>query len=163
MQALNAEPLQKANYREVESLKRVLSSIREPCVKAVLLFGSRARGESGDRSDVDLLVLHEGCSIQDAVLRRRSLYNVLREAVGGEAGLTLIDMELQRFLNPGEVTPLLLNIYQDAIVLRDSTGSVESFLRKVREGISASGLKRVRSGKAYRWVLPEPLKKVKIL
>ncbi|MBO3809959.1 MAG: nucleotidyltransferase domain-containing protein [Candidatus Brockarchaeota archaeon] len=160
---MNAEPLQKASYTEVGSLKRVLSSIREPCVKAVLLFGSRARGESVERSDVDLLVLHEGCGIQDAVLRRRRLYNVLREAVGGEAGLTLIDMELQRFLNPSEVTPLLLNIYQDAIVLHDSTGSVEGFLRRVRERISESGLKRVRSGKAYHWVLPEPLKKVKIL
>lgn len=132
-------------------------------MKAVLLFGSKARGESRDRSDVDLLVLHEGCGIQDSVLRRRLLYNVIREAVGGEAGLTVVDMELHRFLNPGEVNPLLLNIYWDAIVLHDSTGSVEAFLKRVRGRISASGLKRVRSGKAYHWVLPEPLKKVEIL
>lgn len=156
-------PSQKANRGEIESLRLKLSSIREPCVKAILLFGSKARGESGDRSDVDLLVLHEGCRIHDAVLRRRHLYNVLREAVEGVAGLTVIDMELQRFLNPEEISPLLLNIYWDAIVLHDSTCSVETFLRRVRERISASGLKRVRSGRTYHWVLPEPLKKVKIL
>ncbi len=160
---MNAEPLQKRNCGEVESIKRRLSFIREPCVRAVLLFGSKARGESGDRSDVDLLVLHEGCGIRDAVLRRRHLYNVLREAVGGGADLTVVDMELKCFLNPGEISPLLLNIYWDAVVLYDSTGSVECFLRRVRERITASGLKRVRSGRAYHWVLPEPLKKVKIL
>jgi hypothetical protein len=97
------------------------------------------------------------------VLRRRRLYNVLREVVGGKADLTVIDMELEHFLNPGEVSPLLLNIYWDAIVLYDITCSVEDFLKKVRKRISASGLKRVRSGKAYSWVLPEPLKEVKIL
>jgi hypothetical protein len=48
-------------------------------------------------------------------------------------------------------------------VVYDRTGSVEGFLKGVREKISGSGLKRVRDGKAYYWVLPEPLKEVKIL
>ena len=150
--------------RDVELLRRRLCSLREPCVKAVLLFGSRARGESGGRSDVDLLVLHEGCGFGDAVLRRRYLYNLLREAVGGEfEELTVLDMEIERFLKPGEVTSLLLNIYWDAVVIYDLTGSIEGFLRDVRDKILKSGLRRVRDGKAYYWVLPEPLKEVKIL
>ncbi|MBS7649428.1 MAG: nucleotidyltransferase domain-containing protein [Candidatus Bathyarchaeia archaeon] len=51
---------------EVESLRRLLSSISKPCIKAVLLFGSKARGESEDKSDADLLMLHDGCGIEDA-------------------------------------------------------------------------------------------------
>jgi len=36
----------------------------------------------------------------------------LKEALGGEVeGLTVIDMGLDEFLSPSEVTPLLLNIY----------------------------------------------------
>jgi predicted nucleotidyltransferase len=139
-------------------------NVKEPYVKAVLMFGSRARGEAGERSDVDLLVLHEGCEVEDAVVRRRHLYNLLRESVGEEyEDLTVVDMDLERFLKPSEITSLLLNIYWDAIVIYDLTGSVEGFLRGVRDKVLKSGLKRVRDGKAYYWVLPEPLKEVEIL
>lgn len=43
-----------------EPLRDRLKDLRAPYVKAVIVFGSRARGESRERSDVDLLVLHEG-------------------------------------------------------------------------------------------------------
>jgi predicted nucleotidyltransferase len=147
----------------VEWLKSRMSLVSEPCVKAVLLFGSRARGESGERSDIDLLVLHEGYGIKDIVARRRHFYKLLRKSIGGGIDLTVVDMELNEFLKPRGISPLLLNIYSDAIVLYDSTGSLEVFLKDVRRRISESGLKKVRNGKAYRWILPEPLKEVRIL
>ncbi|MEM3372354.1 MAG: nucleotidyltransferase domain-containing protein [Candidatus Korarchaeum sp.] len=148
----------------VTLLRDRLKRIREPCVKAVLLFGSRARGESRDRSDIDLLVLHEGCGIEEAVIRRRYLYDLLRDALGeGFEDITLIDMELNAFLKPSEISSLLLNVYWDAIVVYDETGALEGFLRYVREKIVESGLKRVRDGRSYYWILPEPLKEVKIL
>ena len=148
----------------MELLRQRLHSLEEFDVKAILLFGSKARGESGEKSDVDLLVLHRGCGIEDAVLRRRHLYNLLREKIGEEfEELTVIDMELERFLRPKEVTPLLLNVYWDAVVVYDSTGVVENFLKDVKDKILKSGLKRVKDGKANYWVLPEPLKEVKIL
>jgi len=150
--------------RDVELLRDRLRCIEEPYVKAVLLFGSRARGESGERSDVDLLALHEGCRVEDDVTRRRHLYNLLREAVGGEfEDITLVDMKLESFLKPVDINSLLLNVYWDAVVVYDKTGNVEDFLRSVREKIVKSGLKRVRDGKAYYWVLPKPLKEVRIL
>ena len=43
----------------VGELRRRLSDL-PGYVKAVLLFGSLARGEAGERSDVNLLVLHTG-------------------------------------------------------------------------------------------------------
>ena len=150
--------------KDVELLRSRLRSLKEPYVKAVLMFGSRARGESGERSDVDLLVLHEDCEVEDAVMRRRRLYNLLREAVGEEfEDITVVDMELERFLKPREITSLLLNVYWDAVVVYDKTGTVESFLRHVKGKIVKSGLKRVGDGRAYYWVLPKPLKEVKIL
>ena len=145
-------------------LKERLSSIRDPSIKAILLFGSRARGESEDKSDVDLLVLHEGYDTKDPVLRRREIYNLIRDLIGEEfESLTVIDMEFKSFISPVEVSSLLLNIYWDAKVVYDLTGLLESFLNAVRDKISKSGLKRVKDGKAYYWILPKPMKEVKIL
>jgi len=150
--------------KDVELLRQRLRFLKETSIGAVLLFGSKARRESRERSDVDLVVLHEGYEIGDAVLRRRHLYNSLREAIGEQfEDITVVDMELKRFLKPGEISSLLLNIYWDAVVVYDLTESVEDFLKEVRGRILKSGLKRVRDGKAYYWVLPEPLKEVKIL
>lgn len=147
----------------MSALKAKFEGLDEPFIRAVILFGSTARGESGEGSDVDLLVLCEDCG-EDIVARRRMVYRVLKEVVG-EAfdDLTVIDMELGDFLGPKEVSPLLLNVYWDAHVICDRTGTIEDFLKRVRGNIAKSGLRRVGDGKAYRWVLPEPLKEVRIL
>lgn len=133
-------------------------------VKAVLLFGSVARGEACGRSDVDLLVLHEGMPIRDLVCRRRYLYRLIMDRVGDVYdAVTLIDMELQEFMKPGRVTPLLLNIYWDAVIVLDRTCEIEQFLEYVRRRIREVGLVRVKDGKAYYWVLPEPIRRVELL
>ena len=72
-------------------------------------------------------------------------------------------MELGVFLKPREISALLLNVYWDAIVVYDKTETVEGFLRRVRENIMKSGLNRVRDGRAYYWMLPKPMKEVRIL
>ena len=65
-------------------------------VKAVLLFGSAARGEAGERSDVDLLVLHSGAPFGDPAERRRHLYklvemNLIVDAIEGREGWCWVD------------------------------------------------------------------------
>lgn len=133
-------------------------------VKAVLLFGSLARGEAGERSDIDLLILHSNMPLSDPVERRRLLYKFVAECLEGVSeSITLIDMDIELFLKPTTVTPLLLNIYADALVVVDRTGKIEEFLRHVRERIRELGFVRVKDGKAYYWVLPRPMEKVEIL
>jgi len=150
--------------KDVEMLRSRLSGLEGSCVKAVAMFGSRARGESGKRSDVDLFVLHEGCEIEDLVVRRRHLYDLVREAVGEEfEDVTIVDMELECFLKPKEITALLLNVYSDAVVVYDKTGILQAFLGDVREKIVKSGLKKVGDGKVHYWMLPKPLREVRIL
>jgi predicted nucleotidyltransferase len=101
----------------VSKLRERLSDIPE-YVKAILLFGSIARGEASARSDVDLLVLHSGPFLTDPVMGRRHLYSLIVERLSDVfESITLIDMDLESFLKPMTVTPLLLNIYFDAIVV----------------------------------------------
>jgi len=98
--------------REVEKLREMLSSGRlgDPCILGVVLFGSLARGEAGPRSDVDLLVLYgEECAPSSGLERRRRFYQALSSTLGREyQALTVLDMPLTRFLNPGRITGLLL-------------------------------------------------------
>jgi len=144
-------------------LRRRLSDL-PMYVKAVLLFGSIARGEANEYSDVDLLILHSDLPIIDLVERRRYLYRLIIERLGGVFdSITLIDMSLNEFLKPDVVTPLLLNIYVDAVVILDRVGVIEEFLSNVRKKVVEVGLKKVKDGKAYYWILPKPLEKVRIV
>ena len=89
------------NNKDVNLLKSRFTALKEPCIKAVIMFGSRARGSRRDKSDVDLLILHEDYEIQDPILRRRHLYNLIRETIGEDfEDVTVIDIDLKRFLNP---------------------------------------------------------------
>lgn len=164
-----------ANHMHINDLKKltgdyVLSELRRRLndlpsyVKVVLLFGSIARGEADERSDIDILILHCGAPFSDLVERRRHLYKLVAEGLGGNfESITVIDMELEHFIKPETVTPLLLNIYADAIVVFDRVGGIEDFLKRVRWRIMELGITRVRDGKAYYWVLPKPMEKVNLL
>jgi len=146
----------------VNTLKERLS-ILPYYVKGVILFGSVARDEITERSDVDLLVLHERINISDIVERRRIIYKEISEVLQGIFPITVIDMELESFLKPKIITSLLLNIYYDAIVVLDRTEELQEFIKFVKERIDKSGLIRRKDEKSYYWILPKPMEKVKIL
>jgi len=147
----------------VEILRERLSDLPS-FIRAVILFGSAARGEAVERSDVDLLVLYEGLAEASLVKRRRLIYMLIMDSISGffeEA--TVIDMEYREFVEPRAITPLLLNIYWDGIVVLDRVGGLGSFLEHVRKKIAEAGLRRVKDGRTYYWVLPKPMQRVKII
>jgi len=85
----------------------------------LMLFGSYAREEASESSDVDVLVV-----LRDLrELRvRGEIYKVISEHVGKP--LTLIGLSLEELLRDDlEVTPLLLNALYDGIIIYDETGS----------------------------------------
>jgi predicted nucleotidyltransferase len=125
--------------------------LKEPYIKTIIAFGSKARGESTEKSDIDLLVLHEGCKIKDPIKRRSQMYSLLWNTLRKDfEDLAVLDMKLKNFLKPKEITGLLLNIYSDAVVVYDTTQTISTFLRDVKQKIAKSKLKRVKDGKAYR-------------
>jgi len=133
-------------------------------IKVILLFGSIARGEMREKSDIDLLVLYEGLHISNPISRRRHLYRLVMDHIGDLFdAVTLIDMELREFLRPKIITPLLLNIYWDSIVIIDRTRRIEGFLNYVRKRIREVGLVRVKNERAYYWKLPRPFRRIEIL
>lgn len=114
----------------------------------LMLFGSYARGEAGERSDVDILVVLKGLK---GVGVRRRVYEAVAERV--RRPLTLIDIDLNDLTSENiSVTPLLLNALYDGIIIYDESGALARLKSKVGELIEEAKLVRYRTpdGK-YGW------------
>jgi predicted nucleotidyltransferase len=121
---------------------------------AVALFGSAARCEADERSDLDFLVVLRG--IPKGLQRRYEVYEPIHEAVtmqSRQTDVTVIDLDEEFIMNTDvEITPLMLNIASDALILYDPEGKLASFVEHVLKLIQVAGLERYRTrdGK-YGW------------
>ncbi len=115
----------------------------------LLLFGSHARWEENQRSDVDVLVVFRGLH---GLKVRSKAYEILAEHI--RKPLTLVDIDILDFDREDlEVTPLLLNVLYDGIIVYDEAGILGELKKKVLKLIKKARLKRYRTpdGK-YGWV-----------
>ena len=126
----------------VEALKRQMGSR----LVAVVLFGSRARGEAQEDSDWDLLVL-----AHDLPPRFFQRHRLLRQALpaAGRGGISLLAKTPQEF--EASLPALFLDIALDGIVLHDSDGYLHGKLAQLRRLIGAKGLRRERVGRDLVW------------
>jgi hypothetical protein len=115
---------------------------------AVVLFGSRARGEADEASDWDLLVIAR--HLPDKVLERHLwLKSTLPVAWRGCTAIlakTLLEFEAR-------LPALYLDIALDGIVLYDTNEYVTERLARLRRLIQKQGLRResVQRDLIWRW------------
>jgi len=112
------------------------------------LFGSWARGEADEKSDVDVLVVLRSIGGFDV---RGRIYGILSGKV--RKPLTLIDIRVDEVLDKEyEVTPLMLNILYDAVVIYDPQDILRKLIEDCRVLINKANLERYRlpDGK-YGW------------
>jgi predicted nucleotidyltransferase len=114
---------------------------------AVALFGSRARGEAGEESDWDLLVVAEGLP-ESPLERHISLKRLLPP--GCEA-VSLLPRTPEEFED--HVPSLYLDIALDGKILYDPQGYMAERLARLRRRMEDLGLYRewTRSGQEWRW------------
>ncbi len=127
----------------------------------LVLFGSYARGEAGEGSDVDVLVVLRGLG---GVRVRSLIYKIIAGCVG--LPVTLVDARLEDLAREDlEVTPLLLNILYDGVIVYDETGVLARLKSMALELVRRAGLVRYRTpdGK-YGWkrLDDKPLEEVEV-
>lgn len=110
---------------------------------SLVLFGSLARGDAGEQSDIDLLVIAEGLpsSLAD---RRRPLVEEWRR-VQEARDLPSVEWNLV-VKTPAEArfhSPLFLDIVLDGILLVDRDGFFEAVLQEMRARMRELGSRRV--------------------
>ena len=135
----------------VDRVRKCTEKLREVLggeLLGLVLFGSWARGEGREGSDVDVLVVLRSSGGFEV---RSTVYRTLSRCIG--RALTLVDARAGELFS-GEVvlTPLLLNILVDGVVVYDETGKLSELASKARELVKAAGLVRYRTpdGK-YGW------------
>lgn len=117
----------------------------------LVLFGSRARGDHGDLSDWDLLLVAEGLPTR-AFARQRFVVEALPPELRGSVSIIA--------RTPGEFviqsSTLYLEIAATGQIFHDPTGMVEARLGELRKWASKVGLKRVQDGPDSYWLSDDP-------
>lgn len=115
---------------------------------AVVLFGSRARGEADAASDWDLFVVVHHLP-ENAFQRHLYLKKMLPDMWRGQVAIVAkTPQEFEAYLSS-----LFLDIALDGIILHDSDGYMADRLARLRRLIQAEGLRReqIKDDLIWRW------------
>lgn len=152
-------------------LEDVSTCLRERLkVRSIVLFGSVARGEERQRSDIDIIAVSD--SFPESYSARLDLLTpIFQEVKSKESYLQLLKAgyHLSFIAVPYrpedliETPPLLLDVTEDGIILYDD-GLMQQKLAELKERLRTLGSKRIRtrSGKWY-WILKPDLKPGEII
>ncbi len=133
-------------------------------LKAVCVFGSVARGEEREGSDIDVLTVVDGLPadigrrVQETSqvhleIRESEAYRRLR-AQGKPALISDI------LLTPEELKghpPIMLDMVDDAVILYDE-GILRAELEALRRRMEELGTRKVRTKRGHYWILKPGLK-----
>ena len=127
---------------------------------SVVLFGSVARGEARLDSDIDLIIVVK--NLPRSRFRRQDLFMEVEK----ELEPILVKLEEEGYYidfspilktpeEASKITPLYLDLVEDAIILYDKDNFFRNILEKLRKRLQELGAKRIRLGKLWYWVLKE--------
>ncbi len=139
--------VQEVTDRDLQALVEHLRRQLGKRLDAVVLFGSRARGEATEESDWDLLIIVEGLPRSPLARRRLWLSVAPREWQALASPLLRTPEEWYRW-----VAPLSLDIALDGNILYDARGRMQNFLTALRKQIQRIGLVRRKIDGQMVWL-----------
>ncbi len=129
-----------------EASRRLIEALGDR-IAAIALFGSWARGEASSRSDVDFFVVVRNFNDRDRRFKiYHHLYNVFK------CDVTIVDIdESSLFRDDLIITPILLNIAYDSIILYDPSGKLNELFKRIRKA-AENNLERYKTKNSkYGW------------
>jgi predicted nucleotidyltransferase len=133
----------------VEQLQPVVTALQQALgdnLIALVLFGSRARGDAQPESDWDLLLIAEGLPVR-TFARHLSLKASLPPDWRGQ--ISLLAKTTAEFETA--LPSLFLDIAVDGVILYDKEGYAQNRLRHLKRLIEAKGLYRQQQGRNLTW------------
>ena len=144
-----ATEAQTLDPRIANECARIVDALREalgPDLVAVALFGSWARGDAEEGSDIDMLLIANG--LPERLWQRQMC---LREPLSqrGTRIASFIALRPDEFLS--RFPSFYLDIALDVRTLYDPTGLLDRSILRIRELIEESGLHRTGGRKQFFW------------
>lgn len=148
------EPYKTLLEKLVEALKRRYGDR----FFSLVIFGSVARGEMRRDSDVDLLLIID--SISKGRLERQGEFMEVEREIEDYLNMLLAEGYFIDFspiiktpLEAAKISPLYLDMVEDAVILYDKDGFFKNILERVRNRLRELGSKRIEVGKRWYWIL----------
>ena len=124
-------------------------------LEAVVLFGSYARKKATELSDIDLFVVVHGLP-KEPVKRRYIVYEAVAPALSGKFRHDVTVVEAEEIGK--HLTPLLINIAHDGVILYDRRNKITALFSKIRDAVKRSGLTKYETSEGkYGWKLSKEL------
>ncbi len=137
--------------REYEPLVEALSNRFGSNLKAVVLFGSRARGDASPYSDHDIFIVADSLPVEP-LSRTRQVRACLQHLLAELPGAMNLHAKTPAEFEV-DLTPLYLDVCVDGICLFGAE-YFEPLRKRGLAALSASGMKRKRVGGSLFWMLP---------
>ena len=161
--ALNRAGATDRLYQLAVDYSNILTEVIGDDLTSVVLYGSVARRSATSASDIDLLIIMN--DLPAGQLRRKEiLANADKEIEPALEGLWRdgVEASFSRILKTPEeassITPLYLDLVDDAILLFDKDEFFHSVLSRLRERLRSLGAQRLSSGRILYWDLKPDLK-----
>ncbi len=147
----------------IEKLLQALLEVFGSKLISLVIYGSVAQGDYAKESDVDMLIIVEGLPRER--FKRGELFAKAEEK---------LDKTLDKLLDEGyaisftpiiktpteamKITPLYLDMVEDAVIVYDKNSFFEKILEKLRAKLEELGAERVYIGKKWYWRLKKNYK-----
>jgi len=126
-------------------------------LNCVILFGSVARGEEREGSDLDLFVVTEGLP-EHPLERRSQLFKAVKDVVA-KYKIDILPIGKTPEETYSYFDPLYFDLYADGIILYDKDDFAKNLLRKIGQRIEEQGWIRYRlKDGSYGWKLKRKIK-----
>ncbi|MBO3832761.1 MAG: nucleotidyltransferase domain-containing protein [Candidatus Brockarchaeota archaeon] len=151
-------------YRNLVSnlLKTLLSMFGDRLI-SLIVYGSVARGDARQSSDLDLLIIIEG--LPESRLDRNKIFDAIEDLLTKDLEdlhASGYHMTLSPILKTPEearkISSLYLDMVEDAVIVYDKNRFFESILARLSKKLKELGAERVWVGKKWYWRLRKDLK-----